>query len=219
MENVKMEKIKTEKIKVENAVKKYKETVALDNVSLTFEEGSITGLIGRNGSGKSVLLKSICGLVSLTSGKIYIDGVESEKCKKQQTNMGVLIETPGFLDNFSAYKNLKYLASIRGKIKKEDIIAAIKKVGLDPVSRKWVGKYSLGMRQRLGIAQAIMEQPDVLLLDEPMNGLDKHGVEDIRKLILDLKQQGKTIILCSHNAQDIEMLCDKVYELDMGKLV
>lgn len=208
-----------EKIKVENVVKKYKETVALNHVSLTFEEGNITGLIGRNGSGKSVLLKCICGLVSVTSGKIYIDGIELDKCKKQQMNMGVLIETPGFLDNFSAYQNLKYLASIRGKIKKEQIIEAIEKVGLEPGSRKWVGKYSLGMKQRLGIAQAMMERPDILLLDEPMNGLDKHGVEEIRKLILDLKQQGKTIILCSHNAQDIEMLCDKVYELDMGRLV
>lgn len=208
-----------EKIKVENVVKKYKETVALNHVSLTFEEGNITGLIGRNGSGKSVLLKCICGLVSVTSGKIYIDGIELDKCKKQQMNMGVLIETPGFLDNFSAYQNLKYLASIRGKIKKEQIIEAIEKVGLEPGSRKWVGKYSLGMKQRLGIAQAMMERPDILLLDEPMNGLDKHGVEEIRKLILDLKQQGKTIILCSHNVQDIEMLCDKVYELDMGRLV
>ena len=208
-----------EKIKVEHAIKKYKETTALDDVSLCFEAGTITGLIGRNGSGKSVLLKSICGLVALTSGKIYIDGTQVEKNQKLQKDMGVLIETPGFLDNFSAYKNLKYLASIRSRMKKEEIYAVIRKVGLDPMSKKWVGKYSLGMRQRLGIAQAIMEQSDILLLDEPMNGLDKHGVEDIRQLILELKEQGKTIILCSHNAQDIAVLCDKVYELDMGKIV
>lgn len=205
-------------IKVEHAVKKFKETLALNDVSVEFEKGKITGLIGRNGSGKSVLLKCICGLMPLTSGKVYIDGKEVRGSGPDHANIGAIIETPGFLDNFNGYANLKYLAQIRGKMSKEQIYQVMETVGLDPKSRKWVGKYSLGMRQRLGIAQAIMEDQEILLLDEPMNGLDKDGVKEIRELLLKLKEQGKTIVLCSHNAQDIELLCDTVYEMEKGVL-
>lgn len=205
-------------IKVEHAVKKFKETLALNDVSVEFEKGKITGLIGRNGSGKSVLLKCICGLMPLTSGKIYIGGKEVRGSGANHVNIGAIIETPGFLDNFNGYDNLKYLGQIRGKVSREQIYQVMEKVGLDPKSRKWVGKYSLGMRQRLGIAQAIMENQEILLLDEPMNGLDKDGVKEIRELLLKLKEQGKTIVLCSHNAQDIEILCDTVYEMEKGVL-
>lgn len=202
---------------VEHAVKKYKETTALDDVSLSFEKNKIHGIIGRNGSGKTVLLKCMAGLVRLTQGEIHIDGklVGTEKT----VDAGVIIETPGFLPNFSGYKNLKYLADLRGKIKKEEIYEVMRRVNLDPENKKWVGKYSLGMRQRLGIAQAIMENPPLLLLDEPTNGLDRHGVEEFRSLLRTFQEEGKTIIMASHSSEDIHLLCDTVHELDGGKLV
>ncbi len=133
-------------------------------------------------------------------------------------NVGVIIETPGFLPNYSGYNNLKFLAKINNKIGKDEIKAAIKSVGLNPDDKKHVGKYSLGMRQRLGLAQAIMENPDILILDEPMNGLDKDGVKDMRQYLLDLKNQGKTILIASHSAEDIDVLCDTVCEMDKGVL-
>ncbi len=134
------------------------------------------------------------------------------------SNVGVIIETPGFLPNYSGYNNLKFLAKIRNKIGKDEIRTAIKSVGLDPDDKKHVGKYSLGMRQRLGLAQAIMEDPEMLILDEPMNGLDKDGVKDMRQYLLDLKEQGKTILIASHSAEDIDVLCDTVCEMDKGIL-
>lgn len=205
-------------IKIENAIKRYGAQVVLNDVSLTIRKGSITGIVGRNGSGKTVLFKSICGFVPLDSGKITVDGKIIGEDTDMAENVGAIIETPGFLPNFSALKNLRFLAKIRNKIKDKEIIEAIQCVGLDPDSKKWVGKYSLGMKQRLGIAQAIMENPDILILDEPMNGLDKHGVEDIRKLLLSLKEDGKTILIASHNPLDIEVLCDNVYEMDAGEI-
>ena len=131
-------------------------------------------------------------------------------------NAGIIIENPGFLPGYTGYQNLKFLAKLRRKIGKKEIMDAMTKVGLEPLSKKHVGKYSLGMRQRLGIAQAIMEDPDILILDEPMNGLDNQGVEDIRKLLLELKEQGKTILIASHNREDIDVLCDHVWEMDKG---
>lgn len=206
-------------ISVDHAVKKFKEITALKDVSIQFERNQVHGLIGRNGSGKTVLLKAICGLHSLTSGTITVDGKQLGKDIQIPDNIGIIIETPGFYQNFSGYANLKYLASIRNKIGKEEIRNAITRVGLDPDMKRWVGKYSLGMRQRLGIAQAIMENPDILILDEPTNGLDKRGVEEFRELILSFKEEGKTILLASHNAEDIRVLCDTVHELDGGKLI
>lgn len=205
-------------IQVEHAVKKYGNQIVLNDVSLSIEKGSISGIVGRNGSGKTVLFKSICGFVPLDSGQIIVDGKVIGKDTDMAENIGAIIENPGFLPNYNALKNLRFLAKIRNRIKDQQIIEAIERVGLDPNSKKWVGKYSLGMRQRLGIAQAIMENPDILILDEPMNGLDKHGVEDIRKLLLELKELGKTILIASHNPLDIELLCDNVYEMDAGVL-
>lgn len=205
-------------IQVEHAVKKYGNQIVLNDVSLSIEKGSISGIVGRNGSGKTVLFKSICGFVPLDSGQIIVDGKVIGKDTDMAENVGAIIENPGFLPNYNALKNLRFLAKIRNRIKDQQIIEAIERVGLDPNSKKWVGKYSLGMRQRLGIAQAIMENPDILILDEPMNGLDKHGVEDIRKLLLELKELGKTILIASHNPLDIELLCDNVYEMDAGVL-
>lgn len=203
-------------IKVKNAVKRFKETCALDHVSLNFEKGQIHGLVGRNGSGKTVLFKCICGLMTLTEGEILINGEPIRPAKAQ--NIGVIIENPGFIGAKSGIKNLCYLAALRGTITKEQATETMRRVGLDPESRKHVSKYSLGMRQRLGIAQAIMENPDILILDEPMNGLDNTGVQDIRTLLLELKAQGKTILLASHNREDISVLCDTVHEMDGGRL-
>lgn len=206
-------------IEVKNAVKQYKETLALNDVTLNFERNKITGIIGRNGSGKTVLLKSICGLTKLTSGSIKVDGKVIGKDVEIPKNLGVIIETPGFIDEFSGIKNLEILYSLNNKRDRDKLENIMLQVGLDPKSKKRVSKYSLGMRQRLGIAQAIMEDPDILILDEPTNALDKHGVDEFRQLLLKLKGQGKTIIIASHNSADIELLCDVVYELDGGKLV
>ena len=206
-------------ITIENVVKRFKDATVLNQVSVDFEQGKVHGLIGRNGSGKTMLMKCICGIVPVTSGRISVNGKVIGKDVDIPENVGVIIETPGFLPNYSAYNNLKFLAKIKNKIGANEIKAAIKSVGLNPDDKKHVGKYSLGMRQRLGLAQAIMENPDLLILDEPMNGLDKDGVADMREYLLDLKSQGKTILIASHSAEDIDVLCDTVCEMDKGKLV
>lgn len=205
-------------IVVEEVSKSYKGISVLDHVNISFEKGKIHGIIGRNGSGKTVFIKVICGLVRPDEGHVSVNGKEIGKDADFPESIGVIIEAPGFLPNLSAYRNLDYLASLKGVIGKEEIRNAMSLVGLDPDDRKHVGKFSLGMKQRLGIAQAIMENPDILILDEPMNALDKSGVAEIRELLLRLKAEGKTILIVSHNAEDIRMLCDTVHEMDGGKL-
>ena len=204
-------------IEVQNVVKRFRDQVVLKNVSISFEKGKIHGIVGRNGSGKTVLFKCICGLMHPEEGVILVNGKRVGRDVDMPEDIGAIIEAPGFLPNYSGYKNLRFLANIRRKIGKEEILNVLK-TGLDPESRKHVGKYSLGMRQRLGIAQAIMEDPEILILDEPMNGLDNAGVQDIRALLLELKAQGKTILLASHNHEDIAALCDTVHEMDGGVL-
>ena len=206
-------------IEVQNVVKRFRDQVVLKNVSISFEKGQIHGIVGRNGSGKTVLFKCICGLMHQEEGVILVNGKRVGRDVDMPEDIGAIIEAPGFLPNYSGYKNLRFLANIRRKIGKEEILNVLKTVGLDPESRKHVGKYSLGMRQRLGIAQAIMEDPEILILDEPMNGLDNAGVQDIRALLLELKAQGKTILLASHNHEDIAALCDTVHEMDGGVLL
>ena len=205
-------------IKVEKVIKKFGSDIALSNVSIEFEKGKIYGIVGRNGSGKTVLFKTMIGFLKPTSGRVIVGGKEIGRDTDFADNIGIIIETPGFLSSYSGYKNLEYLAGIKNIIGKKEIKESMERVGLDPNSKKKVGKYSLGMRQRLGIAQAIMENPDILILDEPMNGLDNQGVEDVREILLNLKDEGKSIILASHNKEDIEVLCDEVYEMDYGKL-
>ena len=205
-------------VEVKNLSKKYGDITVLHNVTISLEQGKIHGLIGRNGSGKTMLMKCICGFVPPTSGTITVNGMIVGKDVDIPMNLGLIIETPGFLPGYTAYQNLLFLAQIRGIIEKKEIRRAIESVGLNPDSRKKVGKYSLGMRQRLGLAQAIMENPDLLILDEPMNGLDKDGVADMRKYLLELKDSGKTILIASHSSEDIEILCDTVCEMDKGVL-
>ncbi|MCJ7840060.1 ATP-binding cassette domain-containing protein [Lederbergia sp. NSJ-179] len=203
-------------VEVQSAVKKFKETTALKQVTVKFEAGKIHGIIGRNGSGKTVLFKCICGFMKLDSGAILLDGEPVKPAVAQ--DIGIIIEEPGFIGSLSGFKNLKLLASIRREITDDEIRETLDLVGLDPKGKKHVSKYSLGMRHRLGIAQAIMERPKLLILDEPMNGLDKQGVLEMRELFKKLNQEGATIILSSHYAEDIEALCETVCEMDNGEL-
>lgn len=203
-------------ISVQNLSKSFGQERVLKNVTRDFEKGKIHGIVGNNGSGKTVLMKCICGFLIPDSGSITVNGERVGVDVDFPRDIGLIIETPGFLPNMTGVKNLEILASLNKKIGLEGIAAAIRRVGLDPLMKKPVGKYSLGMRQRLGIAQAIMEDPTLLILDEPLNGLDKHGVREMRQLIKGLKEQGKTILLASHNQGDIDELCDTVCEMDAG---
>ena len=205
-------------VRLDQASRKFGEEWALKEVSVQLERGKIYGIVGNNGSGKTVFMKCICGLLPATSGRISVGGKEIGQEIDFPESLGVIIETPGFLSGLTGRKNLEILADLRKKIDRTGIEEAMRKVGLDPDMKKQVSKYSLGMRQRLGIAQAIMENPEFLVLDEPFNGLDHRGVEEIRRLLKDLKKEGKTMILASHNAEDIKVLCDEVYEMDAGNL-
>ena len=205
-------------ISIEHVYKDFNGEEVLHDVTHSFEAGKIHGVVGNNGSGKTVLFKCMCGFLFPSKGKIFIDYEQVGVDMDFPDDMGIIIETPGFLPTISGFKNLQLLASLQKKIGRKEIRQTIKRVGLDPDMKKHVGKYSLGMRQRLGIAQAIMENPSYLILDEPFNGLDKSGVKDMRELIKGLREQGKTILLASHNANDIEELCDTVCEMDAGIL-
>lgn len=196
--------------------KSFGEEEVLRELSWKMERGKVYGIVGNNGSGKTVLMKCICGFLPVSGGTVQVGGKYVGTEVDFPESLGVIIETPGFLTNFSGRKNLEILAQLRGKITGSDITRVLRQVGLDPEMKKPVNKYSLGMRQRLGIAQAIMENPELLILDEPFNGLDHHGVEEIRKILLEQKKQGKTILLASHNQEDIRILCDRVFEMDGG---
>ena len=205
-------------IEIQDVIKRFGEQTVLDHVSLSVTPGKIYGIIGRNGSGKTVLFKSICGFVLPDAGKILVRGKQVGKDVDIPQGIGIIIEHPGFLRDYSVFQNLKLLARLQKKITDEKIKESIRLVGLDPEDKKKVGKFSLGMRQRLGIAQAIMESPDILILDEPMNGLDKHGVKEIREVLLQMKEENRVILLSSHNPKDIDYLCDVVFEMDDGYL-
>ena len=205
-------------IVVENVSKRFGDNLVLDDVSVNFEKGKIHGIIGRNGSGKTMLMKCICGFVPVTSGTITVEGKRVGKDIDIPHNMGIIIETPGFLNSYSGYNNLKFLAGINKKISKDRIVEIMELVKLDPANKKHVGKYSLGMRQRLGLAQALMKSPDILILEEPMNGLDQSGVNEMRDILSSLAKEGTTIIMANHNSEDIELLCDTVCEMELGKI-
>ena len=206
-------------IQVNDIVLRFKKDILLDHVSYQCEQGKIHGIVGRNGSGKTLLMKCICGFIRPNEGHIYVRDKEIGKDIDFTPDTGIIIETPGFIPYYSGYRNLKVLAAINNRISRKDIENAMYQVGLDPTMKKRVATYSLGMRQRLGIAQAIMEDPSLIILDEPFNGLDKHGVEEMREYFLSLKKKGKTILLTSHNTEDIEYLCYTVVEMDHGKFI
>lgn len=201
-----------------NVSKGFKGINIFEDLNITFEKEEIYGIVGPNGSGKSVLFKIICGFIFPDSGVIKINGNEMNLKNRFPTNFGIIIDRPGYLEDKSGYENLEYLALIRKKIGKDEIKTAMERVGLDPNLKTKVKNYSLGMKQKLALCQAIMEDQDVLLLDEPFNALDKSSVENIRNLLLDLHKQSKTIFITSHNQMDIDLLCTKVYEIDNQKL-
>ena len=205
-------------IEVKNGVKCFGEQQVLKGVSIQCESGHIYGIVGHNGSGKTVLFKCICGFMNLDEGEIIVDGTKRSKKGAILTGAGIIIEEPSFLKNASGLRNLDILYRIKHGKDAAHLNNIMEMVGLNPDSKKQVGNYSMGMKQRLAIAQAIMENQEILILDEPMNGLDHKGVEEMRKLFLKLKKEGKLILLASHNRDDIDILCDEVYEMEMGEL-
>lgn len=204
-------------IEVTSVTKRYGDKKALDDVSFRIDEGHIVGLVGRNGSGKTMLLKALCGLISVEGG-ISVLGRSVSGPAYANPDVGVVIEAPGFLPRLSGFQNLWSLARINKRVSKDDVRRAIEMVGLDPHSRKPVRTYSLGMRQRLGLAQAFMERQKVLFLDEPFNGLDEQGVADMRKLFGTFRDKGATMLIATHNAEDIDTLCDGVLRMRAGRL-
>lgn len=206
-------------IKLVNANKTLKKQHILKDVCLEVEEGTICGIVGNNGSGKTVLFKCILGIFLFDSGEIWIHGKKRKKKDGILTEASAIIENPAFLENHSGLQNLRYLYELNHKKNIRFLKDILEKVGLDPNMRKKVRNYSMGMKQRLSIAQILMDDNDIIILDEPMNGLDKKGVEEMRKLFKNLKEQGKTILLASHNHEDISCLCDVVYEMDNGVLI
>lgn len=206
-------------IRILNYTKEIKGKKVLDNINISFESGKIYGIVGRNGSGKTMLLRAICGLIFPNMGEVYIRDKRLHKDISFPENTGVIIENTELLPNFSGYENLKILSKIQNKVTDREIYEAIDKVGLDPKNNKKVKTYSMGMKQRLSIAQAIFENPDILLLDEPTNSLDIDGVNDIRELLIDMKQKDKTILIASHNKEDINILADEIISISDGKIV
>jgi len=205
-------------IKVTGVSHAFKKQQVLKEVHATFEAGKIHGIVGNNGSGKTLLLKAVCGYLRPDTGEVTVFGKRIGKEMDFPESMGLSLEKPGFLPTASGAFNLRYLWAVRGKPDKERIKQVLDLVGLGEVGRKPVGKYSYGMKQRLAIAQAVMENPMLLILDEPFNGLDKEGVVQMRQLLKTLRSQGKTILLTSHNPQDIAQLCDTVCEMEAGEL-
>lgn len=202
---------------IENLSKTIKNNKIFDNVNLTFESGHVYGLVGRNGSGKTMLLRAICGLIFPDSGKVIIDGKQLHKDISFPESCGIIIENTDLLPNFSAFDNLKMLSEIKNTANDNMIKSAIKSVGLDPDSKKKVKTFSLGMKQRLSIAQTLFEDPDILLLDEPTNALDEDGVNDVRRILLEQKKKNKLIIIASHNKEDISLLSDTVISVSNGR--
>lgn len=205
-------------ISFKDYTKSFKDEVVLNRINLEFKKGGFYGIIGKNGSGKSILFKAICGFLKPTEGYVVVYDKKIGIDVDFPDKVGAMIEKPGFLPNYSGFKNLKYLADIRNLIDDKEIHEVMHLVNLYPLSDKKVKNYSLGMKQRLGIAQAIMEDPDIIILDEPMNGLDKEGVLLIRSILKKLNDSGKTIIISSHNEEDISELCGEVYKIENGEV-
>ena len=203
-------------IQLTNISKTFGKQTVLQPLTMWFEEGMIHGIIGRNGSGKTVLMKMILGILQPTTGTVIVGDKRIGKDVDFPESAGAIIETIEFIPYMSAYQNLADIAAMRGNLSKTQIKEVLEMVGLGNVGRKHVSKFSMGMRQRLAIAQAVMESPKLLILDEPMNGMDEKGVEEMRRLILARKAAGTTIILSSHNIEDIRILCDQVYRIDAG---
>lgn len=205
-------------VRLEDYCKSFKSAEVLKNINLTLESGKVIGLKGKNGSGKTMLMRAISGLILPTSGKVYINDKELGRHISFPPSIGILIENPSFISNYTGFKNLKILASIQNRISDDEIRDAIRKVGLDPDDKRIFKKYSLGMKQRLGIAAAIMERPDIVILDEPINALDEAGAGLIKGLLDELKANGSLIIIACHDTEELNYLSDEIYEIYDGEI-
>ena len=205
-------------VRLEDYCKSFKSAEVLKNINLTLESGKVIGLKGKNGSGKTMLMRAISGLILPTSGKVYINDKELGRQISFPPSIGILIENPSFISNYTGFKNLQILASIQNRISDDEIRDAIRKVGLDPDDKRTFKKYSLGMKQRLGIAAAIMERPDIVILDEPINALDEAGAGLIKGLLDELKANGSLIIIACHDTEELNYLSDEIYEIYDGEI-
>ena len=205
-------------VRLEDYCKSFKSAEVLKNINLTLESGKVIGLKGKNGSGKTMLMRAISGLILPTSGKVYINDKELGRHISFPPSIGILIENPSFISNYTGFKNLKILASIQNRISDDEIRDAIRKVGLDPDDKRTFKKYSLGMKQRLGIAAAIMERPDIVILDEPINALDEAGAGLLKGLLDELKANGSLIIIACHDTEELNYLSDEIYEIYDGEI-
>ena len=206
-------------IKIEDLSKSIKGALILDKVSITLTSGKIYGLRGKNGSGKTMLMRAMAGLLIPDSGSVIINGKTLHKDISFPESIGILIENPSFLPQYTGFKNLKLLAGLTGGISDEDIKTALDRVGLDPEDKRTYRKYSLGMKQKLGIANAIMGEPDIIILDEPINALDEESVKKIKKVLLEIRDKDKLIIIACHDREELEYLSDIIYEIKDGSIV
>lgn len=206
-------------IKVKNLSKKLSNNIVLDDINIDLCSGKIYGFVGKNGSGKTMLMRAICGLILPTSGCVEIDGKVIGKDISFPESVGALIENPGFISSYSGFKNLKTLAQIKNEISDDDIISILEQVGLDPYNKKSFRKYSLGMKQKLGITGAMMENPKLLILDEPFNGLDEESVDKVRQLIMERRGKDSLTIISCHDSDEIDKICDEIITIKLGKIV
>ena len=206
-------------IRIENLNKKIKGSVILDDISLTMTPGRIYGLRGKNGCGKTMLMRAICGLLIPDGGHIYIDDEELHRDIKFPRSIGALIENPSFLPQYTGFRNLRLLAKLMGGISDDDVRYAIERTGLDPDDKRVYRKYSLGMKQKLGIANAIMGEPDVIVLDEPINALDEAGAKQVHEILEEQKKRGALIIIACHDKEELEMLSDEIIEISEGRII
>lgn len=207
-----------DKIIIKNATRDIKGVRVLDNINLELDRGGIYGFIGSNGSGKTMLFRAICGLIKLTEGEIEVFSKKIRQDVSFPESLGVIIESIGFWDEYTGFENLYLLSRIKKVIGKKEIRETLTRVGLNPKDKRTYKKYSLGMKQRLGIAEAIMEKPELLVLDEPTNALDDEGVETVRNILFEEKERGATILIASHNKEDISILCDRIFKMTEGRL-
>ncbi len=205
-------------VEFRDVCKVIRRNTVVDHMNLTMTGGRVVGLKGINGSGKTMTMRLICGLIRPTSGDIFINGRRLGHELTFPESIGVLLENPAFLDNFSGFENLKLLASIKGLVRDEQLCDTLRRVGLE-ADKKAYRKYSLGMKQRLGIAAAVMEQPDIVVLDEPTNSLDSDGVEMVRQIVTEEKRRGALVILACHDFETLRMLSDEIYTIERGRIV
>ena len=206
-------------IRLKNVTKKIKQDILLDHISLEFRGGKVYGLQGKNGSGKTMLMRAVCGLITLSDGEIDIDGEILHKDISFPRSIGALLENPSFLNGYTGLENLKLLADIQGGIEEQELRDCLANVGLDPDDKRVYRKYSLGMKQKLGIAAAVMGSPDIVILDEPINAIDEVGVEKVREILRGLKERGSVIIVACHDREELELLSDEIIKISKGRII